>query len=180
MISNHVSFLSLRMRTRGGQSALWRWVFLPRFPFWKILSSFFVIFLCPSYHFDLQTGTPKGAPIGAQVKKGAPGAQLWGTSSHTLCSCGFPRHFLPYFWYQPLLCHIFDINPYFVIFFLKTGPFCRRDTEPGTMEWLYRRLLHTKNNYCLHLNSLWVWLCNRLFTKWASLFIWKHVTFEPK
>ena len=78
-------------------------------------------------------------------------------------------HFLPYFWYQPFFCHIFDINPYFVIFFLKTGPFCRRDTEPGTMEWLYRRLLHTKNNYCLHLNSLWVWLCNRLFTKWASL-----------
>ena len=157
MISNHVSFLSLRMRTRGGPSALWRRVIFATAPFsgksfWKILQSdvIFAIFLCPSYHFDIQTGAPIGAPIGAQVKKGAPGAQLWGTSSHTLCSCGFPRHFLPYFWYQPLLCHIFDINPYFVIFFLKTGPFCRRDTEPGTMEWLYRRLLHTKNNYCLN------------------------------
>ena len=43
-------------------------------------------------------------------------------------------------WYQLLFCHIF----------VKPGPFYRRDTEPRTIEWSSRRLLH----YTFHLLSL--------------------------
>ena len=78
-------------------------LFLPRFPFWKILSSFFVIFLCPSYHFDIQNRSL----IGAQVKERCPRCSTFGhLITHSLFSVVFSPFFaiflistliLPYF-----------------------------------------------------------------------------------
>ena len=54
-----------------------------------------------------------------------------------------------------IFCLIFDINPYFCHIFVKPGPFCRRDTEPGTIEDCLLLLACTKTIlFCLPTSAI--------------------------
>ena len=67
------------------------------------------------------------------------------------------------FWWSNLsFLSYFYINPYFCHIFVKPGPFCRRDTEPGTIEWCWWSLLH----YTFHLLSFHLLFFCPIVLKW--------------
>ena len=118
MISNHASFVSLHMCAREVLMAK--------------NGSLLRVFLEICRHFSHHTiliGAPKGAPIGAQVKRRCPRCP----TLHTLCYWGFITIF----------CHIFDINPYFcknLALFLKPGTSGIVDKSVGEPPEKYRKL----------------------------------------